>query len=101
MFPGPGAQIYRNEAGEPLGWDYPSDEPQGFDDRDDNPYIDDDYDEDEANEGDEPDRLRVRDDDAAGLADDVEHFYARNADHLDPAERALLANAVKLIRRFA
>lgn len=23
-FPGPGAQIYRNEAGEPLGWDYPS-----------------------------------------------------------------------------
>lgn len=23
MFPGPGAQIYRNEAGEPLGWDYP------------------------------------------------------------------------------
>lgn len=27
MFPGPGANIYRNEAGEPLGWDYPSDEP--------------------------------------------------------------------------
>jgi hypothetical protein len=28
MFPGPGAQIYRNEAGEPIGWDYPSyDEP--------------------------------------------------------------------------
>lgn len=26
-FPGPGAQIYYNEAGEPLGWDYPSDEP--------------------------------------------------------------------------
>jgi hypothetical protein len=24
MFPGPGAHIYRNEAGEPLGWDYPS-----------------------------------------------------------------------------
>ena len=23
MFPGPGAQIYRNESGEPLGWDYP------------------------------------------------------------------------------
>ncbi|MCL4414438.1 MAG: hypothetical protein M1522_06795 [Actinobacteria bacterium] len=23
MFPGPGAQIYRNEAGEPIGWDYP------------------------------------------------------------------------------
>lgn len=24
MFPGPGAVVYRNEAGEPLGWDYPS-----------------------------------------------------------------------------
>ncbi len=24
MFPGPGAVIYRNEAGEPTGWDYPS-----------------------------------------------------------------------------
>lgn len=27
MFPGPGAQIIRNEAGELLGWDYPSEEP--------------------------------------------------------------------------
>lgn len=27
MFPGPGAVVYRNEAGEPLGWDYPSYEP--------------------------------------------------------------------------
>lgn len=27
MFPGPNAQVYYNEAGEPLGWDYPSDEP--------------------------------------------------------------------------
>lgn len=35
MFPGPGAQIYRNEAGEPVGWDTPSyDEP---------PYDPDDY----------------------------------------------------------
>lgn len=25
MFPGAGAQVYYNEAGEPLGWDYPSD----------------------------------------------------------------------------
>lgn len=25
MFPGAGAQVYRNEAGEPIGWDYPSD----------------------------------------------------------------------------
>lgn len=23
MFPGAGAVVYRNEAGEPLGWDYP------------------------------------------------------------------------------
>jgi hypothetical protein len=28
VFPGAGAQVYRNEAGEPIGWDYPSyDEP--------------------------------------------------------------------------
>lgn len=26
MFPGPGAEIYRNEEGEVLGWDYPSDD---------------------------------------------------------------------------
>lgn len=26
MFPGGGAQIYRNEAGEPIGWDYPADD---------------------------------------------------------------------------
>ena len=25
MFPGPGAQIYYNEAQEPIGWDYPPD----------------------------------------------------------------------------
>lgn len=24
MFPGANAQVYRNEAGEPIGWDYPS-----------------------------------------------------------------------------
>jgi hypothetical protein len=24
MFPGPGAEIIRNEVGEPLGWDYPA-----------------------------------------------------------------------------
>jgi hypothetical protein len=24
MFPGPGAEIIRNEAGEPIGWDYPA-----------------------------------------------------------------------------
>jgi hypothetical protein len=27
MFPGPNAQIYYNEEGEPLGWDYPDNEP--------------------------------------------------------------------------
>lgn len=26
MFPGAGAQVYRNEEGEVLGWDYPSDD---------------------------------------------------------------------------
>lgn len=32
MFPGPGARIYKNEAGEPIGWDYPSyDEPNVYD----------------------------------------------------------------------
>lgn len=29
-FPTPGAQIYYNEAGEPLGWDYPSDDATDF-----------------------------------------------------------------------
>lgn len=27
MFPGAGAEVYRNEAGEPLGFDRPSDDP--------------------------------------------------------------------------
>jgi len=31
MFPGPGAQIYRNEAGEVLGWDYPSQPGEDYD----------------------------------------------------------------------
>lgn len=35
MFPGANAQVYRNEAGEPIGWDYPS-----YDDGD---YYDDYY----------------------------------------------------------
>jgi hypothetical protein len=26
MFPGANARIYTNEAGEPIGWDYPPDE---------------------------------------------------------------------------
>lgn len=36
MFPGAGAQVYRNEAGEPTGWDYPQyDEGPDPDDLDD------------------------------------------------------------------
>lgn len=31
MFPGPGAVVYRNEAGEPLGWDYPDQGPPDVD----------------------------------------------------------------------
>lgn len=27
MFPGAGARVFRNEAGEPIGWDYPDDDP--------------------------------------------------------------------------
>lgn len=26
MFPGPSAVVYRNDAGEPIGWDYPSED---------------------------------------------------------------------------
>lgn len=38
MFPGAGAQVYRNEAGEPLGWDYPDQD--GPHDPDDDLYAD-------------------------------------------------------------
>lgn len=37
MFPGPGAHVIYNEAGEPLGWDYPGQN---------DPYEPDDFDED-------------------------------------------------------
>lgn len=41
MFPGPHARVERNEAGEPLGWDYPSeDETDGLDPYDDDYYSD-------------------------------------------------------------
>lgn len=50
MFPGPGAQVYRNEAGEPIGWDYPSEPEYDPDD-----YLPgDDYDEEEAMAEDNP-----------------------------------------------
>jgi hypothetical protein len=43
MFPGPGAEIHRNEAGEPLSWDYPSfDNPYEGDDQDPFDYGEDD-----------------------------------------------------------
>ncbi len=45
-FPGAGAQIYRNDAGEPLGWDYPGYD-EGPDPDDFDPY-DNDFDEDGA-----------------------------------------------------
>ncbi len=35
MFPGAGAQVYYNEAGEPLGWDYPDTDVPHDPDRDD------------------------------------------------------------------
>lgn len=38
MFPGAGATVYRNEAGEPIGWDYPSEfDPNDRDDEDPGP----------------------------------------------------------------
>lgn len=45
-FPGAGAQIYRNEAGEPLGWDHPSyDDGPDPDDFDECDYDDENFDE--------------------------------------------------------
>lgn len=39
MFPGAGAQVYYNEAGEPLGWDYPSEpDPDDFYDEEERPF---------------------------------------------------------------
>lgn len=44
MFPGASASVYRNEDGEVIGWDYPSDDAPEYDPYDD--YYDYDYDED-------------------------------------------------------
>lgn len=49
MFPGANARIHRNEAGEVMGWDYPSEDDEVYDPDDylHDPYEDDDdYDED-------------------------------------------------------
>lgn len=60
VFPGPRAQIHRNEAGEPIGWDYPADDATsfwcdscGFAHVGDCPTEDED--DDEPDDGDEPD----------------------------------------------
>ncbi len=45
MFPGAGAQVYTNDDGEPLGWDYPSDDAPDPDD--DMWYDDDDWEDDD------------------------------------------------------
>jgi hypothetical protein len=49
MFPGPGARVDYNEAGEPLGWDYPSeDDPYDpFEEMYDRDVDDEDYDDEE------------------------------------------------------
>lgn len=53
MFPGAGAHVYRNEAGEPIGWDYPSyDEPDPDEFYADDQYIDVDEDDSEDEHGD-------------------------------------------------
>lgn len=56
MFPGPGAQIYRNEAGEPIGWDYPPDprDPGNIDDHFEDDFDDgwDDFEEEDEEDGD-------------------------------------------------
>lgn len=59
MFPGPGATIIRNEAGEPLGWDSPSEYSP--------------YDDDLIDDRDDRDRWDDRDDFVDGLFDWHEH----------------------------
>jgi hypothetical protein len=86
MFPGPGAQVYYNEAGEPLGWDYPSyDEPENdpYDDIDD--YFDDDEREaifgnkDRHNDGEDEEEEPWTDEDwAATKADEQLHYEREN-----------------------
>ncbi len=82
MFPGPGAQVYYNEAGEPTGWDYPPDDEPDYDDRDDREV--------------EPFRCKCGDevwpDDEEAIREhyvvcgEPEFFYAHFADTLDNGE---------------
>ncbi len=53
MFPGAGAQVYYNEAGEPLGWDYPDLYEPDYDPYNDQYYVadDDDDNDDDDDEG--------------------------------------------------
>jgi hypothetical protein len=54
-FPGAGAQVYYNDDGEPLGWDYPNyDEPPDVDEYYDDPYGYDDVEDDFEEEDEEP-----------------------------------------------
>ena len=85
MFPGAGAQVYYNEAREPIGWDYPGyDEPPDPDDFDD--Y--DDPDEDDPDDGDyEPERCEadVRKGTGTGVCSrplDQRGYCDRASDHL-------------------
>lgn len=51
MFPGAGASVYYNEAGEPLGWDYPSAYEPDYDPMDIGGDDYDDYDDDDPCDG--------------------------------------------------
>lgn len=65
MFPGPHAVIYRNEAGEPIGWDDAPYEPDPYDEYDDAAFADvpDEDDEDDP----EPTELAAAEDEIARL----------------------------------
>lgn len=41
MFPGATASVYRNEDGEPIGWDYPSSDDEWYDPYEDDRYLED------------------------------------------------------------
>jgi hypothetical protein len=74
MFPGAGASVYYNEAGEPMGWDAP----------DEGPYYPDDFDRDDIDDFDddaevaESDRLTWGPDDNEAEAGGGQHAYYSN-----------------------
>jgi len=70
-FPGAGARVYYNEAGEPLGWDYPNyDAPPDVDDYD--RWADEPDDEEEDGDEREPDYEQIIEDRAAMRGPDPE-----------------------------